>query len=292
MKKIIMQATVGLLVSGVITSAMAGGPEVAPAPLVTPGLYFGAGAAFNDFATKRSYTLSETNSSFSPATRQNSLDVINLKNYKFAPEVQAGFWMPISTSWLLGLQASYKYLNFTTSTENPAQLLAASQLSNTLAGGLTSGINTYVLSSFNNELLLLAYLGRQLHQGFAYAGAGAAMWSVHDFIGPVTPSGFAGGGIFGAQDWLIAYHKQTGTIWGGAFQVGYNYYLLPTWFLGFSYTFAMSGTLNLADPSTTEAAFTGFPVYATNAGYAVSDTRKIQITTHELTATLSKVFAM
>jgi len=248
MKKIVSKAALGLLVGGAVLSAFAGGPDVPPAPMVTPGFYIGAGGSWNTIDAENTFSVNETWKVAVPAAGYNVGDVVTgsskvhyLHRNRLAPMFQAGYWAPIDSDWLWGLQANYKYLDH-------VDVVGLDQLGNVatvLAGTLSvvAGNSTYrnMTAKFKltHELLLLAYLGMQFNKGYVYLGAGpAAFWvtdslSMHGIIGSGNANGAATGVISNTGE-----HKET--LWGGAAQIGWNYYFKPTWFLGLSYTYAVS----------------------------------------------------
>lgn len=288
MKKRIMQATVGLLVGGAVLSALAGGPEVAPAPLVTPGLYFGLGGALDTYYIKRYYSVQFNNVATGTTTPGSSAqDYLNAIDRQFAPMVQLGYWAPLGNVWLWGLQANYKYLGYGTNNEATLPVIGSALNTANGSGFNFTLANAGAYTTFTNELLLLAYMGIQFDPGFFYCGIGAAMWSLHDFVGPQVQSNITG--AF-PVNYTYNYAKATNTLWGGAIQAGFNYYLSPTWFLDASYTFAMSGTYTKSQ-SISYAVFNndGFSGYGSSY---VTLSRKIQLETQELMLSVNKVFEL
>ncbi len=276
MKKLIMQATVGLLVGGAIMSAVAGGPDVAPAPMVTPGLYVGLGGAYGSHFVSRQYGITDTPIA-APFVLDSSLDQLDNTNSKFAPLAQIGYWAPIDDEWLWGVQVTYKYLNYTVNSDS----YTGSLLQN--ATGLAS-LNSakLVKTSFQNELLLLAYGGMQFDKGYFYLGVGAAMWTVRDHFGVAV----ALNNVVTNGNNFTNFFTQTGTLWGGAFQVGYNYYMKSDWFLGLNYTYALSGTFSKSETANANA-FNNAAVINSNN---VTVTRTVSIETQEFMFSVNKVF--
>lgn len=333
MKNRFTQAALSLLVGGAILSAVAGGPE-AP-PMVTPGLYIGLGGAYDSYYTKSTYgatgdiTNNLTNQSLT-GVRVLSGNYAGAGNFssnvtqdQFAPMVQIGYWAPIDSTWLWGLQASYKYTNYAYNTRlNAADQNFATQAFNAnstsnltapiqVAGGAASTLippsyfwlnqtsispisNFNAVTHFNNELLLLAFFGVQFDKGYAYLGLGAVLftykdnyqlstlWNLNDSNADISalntyavtgtnvvttvntsnvlqqtvlPNNFQS--VIKTPIFLATSGPQSKstTIWGGAFQVGYNYYFLPTWFLNVNYTYTLTGTykftVQAANPTVT-----------------------------------------
>lgn len=265
-----MQATVGLLVGGAIMSAVAGGPDVAPAPMVTPGLYVGLGGAWNSHFVSGQYEINQVSVPATTAGVDTAFDQANDNDSKFAPLAQIGYWAPIDDEWLWGLQATYKYLNYTTSNDQAALLNA----------GGTAVTNLVERTSFNNELLLLAYAGMQYDRGYFYLGLGAVMWTVRSNVGPLVTNAPGNGNNY------VNYFLETDTLWGGAFQVGYNYYMKPTWFLGLNYTYAQSGTFKKS-ALRTNAEWNAAAAATTPVS---TITRSIRIETQEFMFSINKVF--
>lgn len=273
MKKLLTQATVGLLVGGAILSAVAGGPDT-PAPMVTPGLYVGVGGGYNSFYVRRSTDANQRTVGTALVTQTS--DTSNNTNSKFAPMAQLGYWAPIDDEWLWGLQATYKYLNYTIDDLYTGQILAASN----------TGVGLHERTSVNNELLLLAYGGVHFDKGYAYLGLGAAMFTVRDWVGPVA-GGATATNLFGINTFVNLF-RATRTQWGGALQVGYNYYFKPTWFMGVNYTFAMTGTYSQT-VSQAGSTFTGANATATNINNVV---HSVQLEVQEFMFSINKVFEL
>lgn len=317
MKKLIVQATVGLLIGGITLSAVAGGPEMAPAPVITPGLYFGLGGSAGSQTLQRQYAVEQVTQPGFVSTNNgttgnhNSFDQISQTYFNMAPVVQAGYWGTFDNQWLWGIQALYKYLNFTTNTEKDGLPIALARTFTSMVTSvsLITGSSATSFTSYNNELLLLAYGGKQFETGYVYIGFGPVMWQVRDFVGGVTSASTAttsGGGpatvTNGTQNWAFATLKSTRQLWGGAFQIGYNYFFEPTWFLNVNYTYSLSGIFRnstLLSPSqfaqlpNSFTSTTGGTVNTvTFQDTTVAITRRIQIENQELMFSFNKVFAI
>lgn len=296
MKKIVKQTMVGLLVSGSLLSAMAGGPEVAPAPLMMPGLYFGLGGGLFIHYTQRSYALNEYNSTLSPVNPRNSIDSINFNEGKFSPSVQMGYWGSIGDDWLLGVQARYNYLNYQSAYQSPAVLVNATQVADNTSGAV--GLHEVaVQTAFTHQLLLLAYAGKQFTSSYIYWGIGGAMWTIADYLGvegPTSSSGVVIPAFSTPSNNMFTKNRARNTVWGGAAQVGYNFYLSPTWFIGLDYTYATSGVYSnsrniktvVFDGVGNETLFNGSDASTAKTGVS----RRIRITTQDFMFSLNKVF--
>ncbi|OGO93995.1 MAG: hypothetical protein A3F10_00845 [Coxiella sp. RIFCSPHIGHO2_12_FULL_42_15] len=292
MKKLIAQAAVSLLVSGAVATAFAGGPDV-PAPMVTPGLYLGLGGSWNtvDESTGTIISASANNATAAATgnlggtTGRTAWDQYDASQNRLAPMAQLGYWAPIDNEWLWGIVAQWKYLGYKTQNENTSR---GQFLDNATANPVifaTAPANVSSQTRVNNEVLLLVYFGAQYDKGYFYLGLGPALFTAYNAVyanGITTGLPPAGPNTFSPS--VSTYE----TMWGGAAQLGYNYYFKPTWFLGFNYTYALSGTYNFGS-SADQAAFES----GTAANLATLNfSRNVQITIQEVMFSINKVFEM
>jgi len=82
-----------------------------------------------------------------------------------------------------------------------------------------------------------ARVGRSCGKSFVYIGAGPALFRTQNRINSATPYADirherSAPASFSSSQW----------VWGGARQVGVDYFLRPTWFLDVNYTLAMSAS--------------------------------------------------
>jgi hypothetical protein len=284
MKKIVSKAALGLLVGGAVLSAFAGGPDVPPAPMVTPGFYIGAGGSWNTIDAENNYhqiyTFTSDGTGYVKGDTIRGSDKVHyLHRNRLAPMFQAGYWAPIDSEWLWGLQANYKYLNHV----DTSDLV----INNNRVAARGTGYGKFKLE---HELLLLAYFGMQFSKGYAYLGAGpAAFWVTDGFV--LAGLSTAGNGTSPTVVSSRTFEKKK-TLWGGAAQIGWNYYFKPTWFLSFSYTYALSSkkTFTLYDGKS--GSFNQeFDATHERKADDVSLTSDKCVTVQEVMFSLNKVFA-
>lgn len=190
--------------------------------------------------------------------------------------------------WLGGIKLSYKYLNLASDGHN---------VSIPQEGSFTTTVGTRVTIPFTgfvpirnsqikirNQLALIPYVGRSFGRFYVYAGGGPALFDIESKI--IDAVGFAviGGNTvsvtgepanFSSSDW----------VWGGAAQIGVDYYLAPTWFLDANYTFAQSAEYKIKYSSP----FTNQNGPLTSEGTANLFACQ-QFTSHSFGITLNKVF--
>jgi len=190
--------------------------------------------------------------------------------------------------WLGGIKFSYKYLNLASDDHN---ISIPQEGSFTTTGGtpVTIPFMGFVpirtsQIKIRNQLALIPYVGRSFGRFYLYAGGGPALFDIESEI--IDAVGFAeiGGNTvsvtgepanFSSSDW----------VWGGAAQVGVDYYLAPTWFLDANYTFAQSAEYKIKYSSP----FTNQNGPLTSEGTANLFARQ-QVTSHSFGITLNKVF--
>lgn len=247
-----MGVLTGICLLAGATSAFAGGLGSPPRSLVPQeGFFVGAGGSFNWARIDQSLKgVSGTSDVFIDSVLVASGQAggpaadFNRDDSAFAPDVQTGYFERFAASpWLAGLKFTYKYLHLTSDDRN---------IVIPHAGSFTTKVGTPTTVPFtgdvpiknsqiriDHELLLLPFIGRSFGNSFVYLGGGPALFGTHSKI--VNAVGFAdihgmnvdvtGAPVnFSSSDW----------VWGGAGQVGLDYYLSPTWFLDLNYTFAMS----------------------------------------------------
>lgn len=224
MKKLFSQVSVGLLVSGAVMTAFAGGPDMPS--MVTPGIYLGLGGSWNtvDMSLNTStYELVE-------GVHNHLISPYNLKDSqsRLAPMAQLGYWGMVDDTWLWGLVAEYKYLNYNLNTINGRDFGYAP----------TTGDNSADLAvNLQHEFMMLLYFGATFDKGYLYLGLGPVLFTLRDSVREYEAPNAGTFQGFGSSD----------TIWGGAAQLGYNYYFNPTWFLGFNYTYTVTGDYALSN---------------------------------------------
>lgn len=259
MKKLLSQATVSLLVSGAVMTAFAGGPDMPS--MVTPGVYMGLGGSWNtvDMAVNTSVT-----STVGDVVTTDTASNIKDSQSRLAPMAQLGYWGMIDDMWLWGIVGEYKYLNYNLNTNSGAYLDLVQKVKTAEAD--------YLAVNLQHEFMLLLYFGATYDKGYLYLGFGPVLFTLRDSIRTYSQTASSPGfESFGSSD----------TIWGGAAQLGYNYYFNPTWFLGFNYTYTVTGNYNLSNAVTTT-------LETENANISVD--RNYGFTVQEVMFSINKVF--
>lgn len=168
--------------------------------------------------------------------------------FRVAPIGQINYFNHFGeTDWMWGGKFSYTYLN------------SRSNVSNVLIpqfGGFTlydprrpdlrtsapfygtGELNSYQ-ASINHQFILAPYLGRSFSRGFLYAGAGPSLSQVQTNLNNLTGYRSVGGAptnqtAFGAN------YQNAHWVWGVAATAGATYFLTPTWYIDFNYTFSQT----------------------------------------------------
>ena len=267
-----------VLLSALTLTASAGGPEI---PMMLPGIYVGLAGSWT--------TLDESfHSVFYTSTTDSAWDHYDTSRNRLAPMAQIGYWRPISSSGLWGISAQWKYLGYKTPNVD-------SNLGQHLTDATFSSINIFgpnVMRDFssqtrvNHEVMLLAYWGMLFNRSYAYLGLGPAIFTTFNSIFVTAVHVSAPGS---RSDNLIPTSvTQSKTIWAGAAQIGYNYYLQPTSFLSFSYTYLQSGTNHFSNLVNT-ALLNGGGIPGPNT---VNISRTMSLTVQEIMFSVNKVFAI
>ena len=262
MKKLLSQATVSLLVSGAVMTAFAGGPDMPS--MVTPGVYMGLGGSWN------TVDMSVNTSVLTGAELDTQSSVGNLKDSqsRLAPMAQLGYWGMIDDMWLWGIVGEYKYLNYNLNTINGIPEVAFP----TASAGDSYG---RLAVNLQHEFMLLLYFGATYDKGYLYLGFGPVLYTLRDSVRQYNDT--LGAGTFASLG-------SSDTIWGGAAQLGYNYYFNPTWFLGFNYTYTVSGNYQLSNNNAEWYTTTG------TSSENVQINRDYGFTVQEVMFSINKVF--
>lgn len=263
MKKLLSQATVSLLVSGAVMTAFAGGPDMPS--MVTPGVYMGLGGSWN------TVDMSVNNSVLSGDALDTQSSVANLKDSqsRLAPMAQLGYWGMIDDMWLWGIVGEYKYLNYNLNTINGSPELS-------FPTGTAGDYYGSLAVNLQHEFMLLLYFGATYDKGYLYLGFGPVLYTLRDSVRQYNET--LGNGTFASLG-------SSDTIWGGAAQLGYNYYFNPTWFLGFNYTYTVSGNYQLSNNNAE-----WYPSSTATATENVQINRDYGFTVQEVMFSINKVF--
>ena len=165
----------------------------------------------------------------------------------FVPSAQLGYFQKIENSnWIWGGKFSYSYRGATSSVQPALVPQAGAYTPGTTGGGpATPFTGNFVINSYQvaitSQFLLAPIIGRSFDKGFWYAGAGPSLsnitTSINGSVGTANLNGNPWENVTGApqsastSNWVI----------GGAVMAGGTYFLSPTWFLDFTYTFGITG---------------------------------------------------
>jgi len=277
MKKLLSQVSVSLLVSGAVMTAFAGGPDMPT--MVTPGLYMGLGGSWNTVDMTVDTNIQQVAPDALATARQ--LSVANTKDSqsRLAPMGQLGYWGMIDDTWLWGLVGEYKYLNYNmnTASGNQGVVFPTTVSADTDAFGNLS-------VNLQHEFMILLYFGATYDKGYFYLGLGPVLFTLNDSVRHY----FGGGTTFVGAPATFQSVSGSEVIWGGAAQLGYNYYFNPTWFLGFNYTYTVTGDYSLNNVGTAWHN----PGSSASADRDLSFNRSYSFTVQEVMFSINKVFEL
>ncbi len=290
MKKARLITTLGFLTCSTLSFA-----GIAPMPQT--GFFFGLGGSYNSVQFDQNLYLQSstfvdvggTEIAFGMAGGHHGN--FNATQSAFAPQAQIGYMMYTPCcDWLWGAKLTYQYLGVTIT--DPRIGFGAADLLHTTDD---APVNTTFAASVSernaqattkSEIALLAFVGRPFSSGYAYLGAGpivinsqyeidaaVASIAVNNTTGPVVTNGGCTGGS--SSKW----------IWGGVAQIGLTYYVDPTWFLDFNYSYAYTTRVKFNNNEYSSNSTAGF--HASSYVYSTASERLI---TQSFAITINKVF--
>lgn len=219
--------------------------------LLTPpvfGFYAGVGVAWD--------TVDETFSSkLSTNQNRSGNDRYDAHDNRFAPVIKIGHQLYFDDcEWMAGLSLEWKYLSYKTpQNSGTGQLLPNATFSSINIFGPNVERDFSSKSRVSNELILLSYLGKRVFDGYVYLGVGPALLDAANsiYVSSVhTPNG--------TGDHLITTSvKDHKILWGGAAQLGYQYFLSECYFLNICYTYLQTERKQFNNTANT-AVFNGF----------------------------------
>jgi hypothetical protein len=134
-------------------------------------------------------------------------------------------------------------------------------------------------------------LGIQYDKGFAYFGIGPALLTIYNTlringVNAFTPASGGGGGtnLFYPVNLTV-----NNTVWGGAAQIGYNYYFRPDWFMNFNYTYLVTAQRSFNSSTTNITLFPNDPFGSPSA--PINFNRRERVTVQEFMWSINHVFA-
>jgi outer membrane protein W len=266
MKMACKQILLGLLISSTTLPAFAAN-----------GFYAGLGASANSINENYSSTIFSSNS-------RSARDSYNVNSNQLAPMLQIGYRQPLPKNWLWGIVAQWKYLNYRTPNVDSSngQHIANASFSSINYFGANIERDFASQTKLNNEFLLLFYIGYQMMQGYGYFGLGPAFITAtnHVYLNSVHTPNATG-------DHLITTSVESNkTMCGGAAQLGYNYFITPSWFVNLNYTYLQ--TTNTGFNNTTNAAI--YNGASTTGPTSLTLKRNITFSTQEVMLSVNKAF--
>lgn len=239
--------------------------------------HFGVGFGWN--------TIDETfNSNLFTNENRSGQDRYGANTSRLSPVVQLGYRFELCNEWSMGLLAQWKYLNFKTNNAGSSrgQLLPNASFSSINFFG--PGIERDFASKtrLNNEVILLAYVGKQVMNGCMYFGIGPALLTGSNtiYLTAVHTPNAVGDHLLSTY---VASHK---IVWGGAGQVGYLYCVGANTFLNLSCTYLQTAYTHFNN-SVNAAVLNGADTPGPTILFL---NRQIKFCTQELMCTLNLAF--
>ena len=164
--------------------------------------------------------------------------------FRVAPIGQINYFNHFGdTEWMWGSKFAYTYLNSRSAVSNVLipQFGGYHSLidpSRSAAFFGTGELNSYQ-TSINHQLTLTPYLGRSFSSGYLYVGAGPSLSQVQTNQNNLT--GYRNSnGIPTVQTGFGSNYQNSHWVWGGAATGGITYFLTPSWYMDFNYTFSQT----------------------------------------------------
>lgn len=169
--------------------------------------------------------------------------------FRVAPIGQINYFNHFGdTEWIWGGKFAYTYLNSRSEVSNVGipqfggyhtfKNRAGDDISISKTFFGTGELNSYQ-TSINHQLILTPYLGRSFSNGYLYAGAGPSLSQVQTNLNYLT--GFRNNdGVPTVQTGGGSYYQNSHWVWGGAATTGITYFLTPSWYLDFNYTYSQT----------------------------------------------------
>lgn len=260
------------------------------------GFYAGAGGSYDslNFGKQDLYAIGTSN------VYQNGILVatgyaagpgtVNMPSEStFAPSVQAGYFRHFANSpWLWGAKVSYSYLNTTSTVENivlPQYGSFTELATNTTVPFIGNAVARSYETHLEHQLAVMPFIGRSFEKGFVYVGVGP-MWAktrtnINSLVGFADINGHHTDVSGAPVDFSVS-----GWVSGGAGVIGGTYFLDPSWFLDFAYTYARTKNQTFDYSSTFTNANSPF---GTTAGTLVG-TSSGKVITQGVTLTINMAF--
>jgi hypothetical protein len=157
-----------------------------------------------------------------------------------APVGQLGYFQHFTNSkWLWGAKFSYSLVGATSTTNDvvvPQVGSFTSSTPDTFTGNVVIG--SYQ-TSIGQQMALIPFLGHSFEKGSVYLGAGPSLSQTQTKLDGVIGFAAINGEHVNITGTPSSFSSKT-WVYGGAAVVGATYFFDPTWFLDFSYTYAMT----------------------------------------------------
>jgi len=246
------QLIAGLLASAAPTAAWAQTSDHAPSVIPQSGFFggVGLGASFVNFGNQSVYNKGLANvylnGALAATGEADGPPVVSSFPSKTAaiPQVQVGYFHRLpETDWFLGAKLSYNYVGAESSVDN----LIIPQYGSSSAPNVTSFTGYSVTNSYKvslqNQLLMLAFVGRQFGNLMLYGGGGASLSQKHSELDGVVGYATINGHLV---DISGAPQTVSNTSWtiGAAATAGMMYFFNPHLFLDVNYIYSNTGSVN------------------------------------------------
>lgn len=207
-----------------------------------------------------------------------------------SPSAQLGYFQRLGDSpWLLGGKFTYNYIA-ATATDHFVAVPQIGSFATVPGGPVTAFTGNVVIRSYqitaDHQFALVPHLGYTFDRSYVYFGAGPSLTrtevKLNNVVGFATINGMAGTSITGAP---AAYSSSQWLI-GATLAAGATYFLTPSWFVDFGYSFTITDLWN----STYASNFSNsaIPGYTTTGVLSGSYTGGLN--THTLTVSINRRF--
>lgn len=247
----------GMLILLMVASSLATAGTMGENTTTFAGPWGGVGGSYTYSTLNGQTNIIQVSSAPSSAVYLLSSNILN----HMAPVVDAGYYFPIGSEWVVGPKFLYKYIG---------QEQFDQTWSGTFQDGSyqSAGLRTKSIQNFN----LLLSGGYQFNQWLLYAGAGPGWGNVRvDLNGSLLPASSV---VFTPVN-----VSQSKTIIGGAGQVGFEYMLSKRFMVDISYNF-------LATPRTAVPALK----FNSTGGRYSSFSQSLSVLEQGINITLNKYF--
>ncbi len=162
----------------------------------------------------------------------------------FSPEIQTGYLKNFNNDMYYGIKFTYQYLGITATNRN-LYLPQVGELRSFNPPSISSMFGyanaDSVETTINHNMNLFALLGKQLGNKYFYIGSGPSVISLRSQNYNSIGYALIDGQTLNVTG-LVNYSSPTIWAWGGAAQIGMNYFIDPSWFLEASYTYSIAAT--------------------------------------------------